>query len=95
MSTILAHPYRPDRASTTHILSNLSPIRIEVNGKKFVVRASLRSDCPEVIDNYYKQLGASDKALIFWLMDGSIHDRSLAKVKEKLLGNIVSEKIDS
>jgi hypothetical protein len=94
MSTLLAHPYRFDRASTKHFLSNLAPIKLEIHGNRFIVRTSLRKDCPEVINDYYKQLGASDEALIFWLMDGTVHDRSLAKVKEKLLGSIDSEEVE-
>jgi hypothetical protein len=93
MSTLLAHPYRFDRASTKHFLSNLAPIKLEIRGKRFIVRTSLLKDCHGAINEHYKRLGASEEALIFWLMDGTVHARSLAEVTEELLAKVVSEEI--
>jgi hypothetical protein len=93
MSILLAHLYRPDRASTKHFLSNLAPIKLEIRGRRFIVRTSLRKDCPGSINEHYKRLEASEEALIFWLMDGSIHGRSLAEVTEELLAKVVNEEI--
>jgi hypothetical protein len=86
MSTILKHQYRSDRASTGHVISTLRPIKVEIGGENFIIKVALLKKCPDLIQDCY--VGASPEALIFWLVDGSMHGRSLAEVREKLISGV-------
>ena len=54
--------------------------------KNFIIKVAILKKCPDLIQDCY--VGASPEALIFWLVDGSIHGRSLAEVREKLISGV-------
>ena len=81
---VLAHPFRPDRASTSHFVSGLKPIELDVAGNIVIIRVTLLKDCPRLMRDHYDRCGISQETLIFWSIDGAHHGQSLKAVQASL-----------
>lgn len=81
---VLAHLFRPDRASTSHFASSLEPIKLDVAGSIVIIKVTLLKDCPALIRDHYDRCGASEETLIFWSIDGAHHGQSLKAVQASL-----------
>jgi hypothetical protein len=88
---VLAHLFRPDRASTSHFASSLESIELDVAGNIVIIRVTLLKDCPAVIRDHYDRCGASEETLIFWSIDGAHHGQSLKAVQASLSSSNNSE----
>jgi hypothetical protein len=88
---VLAHLFRPDRASTSHFASSLEPIELDVAGNIVIIRVTLLKDCPALIRGHYDRCGTSEETLIFWSIDGAHHGQSLKAVQASLSSSNNSE----